>query len=517
MKSIVVLFDEKNKYEDEKAFDGKTAVELCNEAAASLGFEVATISEEKNGITNIASLFAVLDTLCKEKAAQNVIFSYADCPFLNKKLSQELLQTHIDYKAEYTFAEGYPLGFAPEVLDSGTIAILSELAKTTAAQTGNKKISRCSIMELIKTDINSFEVETVLAPFDWRLLRLSFDCSKKEKFTGCKNLYSKLNQNEKKETWLCDAAELSKTAAESLDILKTVPGFYNLQLAQKCSGKCSYCPYPKAFKAMENKEAQTAEGYMETKKALSLIENIAEFSREAVIGLSAWGECFNHPDLYIIIEKILSYPGLSVLIEADGNSIPNDFAQKIKELTENAAVRTSEWNKVMIVVSMDGFTEQTCKALRGSHFELAKAVDAVKELEAAVPGCVYPQFVRMNANEAELEGFFRYWNEKTNATKGNFIIQKHNNFAGMLENQEPADLSPLERNVCWHLRRDMTILYNGDVPMCYSCVLENITGNVFEESLEDVWKKTDEELKNHISGKYCKKCGGCDEFYTFNF
>ena len=161
----------------------------------------------------------------------------------------------------------------------------------------------------------------------------------------------------------------------------------------------------------------------------------------------------------------------------------------------------------MIAVSMDGFTAQTCANLRGKDFNLEKSVEAVKKLQESLPGCVYPQFVRMNANEAELESFFRYWNDKSNATGGNFIIQKYNSFAGLLKNEEPADLSPLDRNVCWHLRRDMTILYNGDVPVCFCRVLDDIKGNVFEQGISEVWKKLDED----------NKCGGCDEFYTFNF
>ena len=517
MKTIVVLFDENNKYENEKVFDGKSAVELCKAAASSFGYDVVTINKKSDGLSDISSLFSKFEAICSEKSADSLVFSYADCPFLNKALTDELLQTHSEYKAEYTFAEGYPAGFAPEVLDHGTVKILAELARTVAADIGKKNISRGSIMELIKTDINSFEVETVLAPFDWRLLRLSFDCARKENLLACARLYSILSDTQKHKPELCNAADLSKTAAEDSGILKTVPAFYNLQLAQKCSGKCTYCPYPAELKKAENKQACDADGIMDTQKALSLVESIAEFSGEAVIGLSAWGECFNHPDLLKIIEKILSYEGLSVLIEADGNSIPQNFANSIKPIVEKAAERTNGWNKIMFIVSMDGFTEETCKALRGSHFELAKAVSAVTELESAVPGCVYPQLVRMNSNEQELENFFRYWNEKTNATKGNFIIQKHNDFAGLLQNQEPADLSPLERNVCWHLRRELTVLYNGDVPLCYSCVLSDIKGNVFSEDLPTVWGKLNEEVQNHIDGNYCKKCGGCDEFYTFNF
>ena len=305
--------------------------------------------------------------------------------------------------------------------------------------------------------------------------------------------------------------------AKNPEILKTVPGFYNLQLAQKCQGKCSYCPYPAALKQKEGTEPVTAAKIMDFNKACSLVEQISELSGEAVIGLSAWGECFNHPDLLKIIEKILSFEGLSVFIEADGCSIPQNFAAEVAKIVNAAGERTNGWQKLMIAVSMDGFTAQTCASLRGSDFNLEKSVETVKNLEQSLPGCVYPQFVRMNANEEELEGFFRYWNEKTNATGGNFIIQKYNSFAGLLKNEEPADLSPLDRNVCWHLRRDMAILYNGDVPLCYSRVLDDIKGNVFEEGLVSVWKKFDDELKKHIEQNYCEKCGGCDEFYTFNF
>ena len=500
MKSIVVLFDEKNNYEDLKAFDGSSAKELCAQAVAALDLPVKTI----DGLSTIGELVTELDSICKQNQSDALIFSFADCPFINKALVKELLDTHFDYKAEYTFAEGYPEGFAPVVIDKGTLGILAELSKTTAAELASQKITRNCIFDLIKTDINSFEVETVLAPVDWRLFRFAFDCRKKETFISCQRLYQLIKNGNVDSS---SAAALSELAAKSRDILKTIPAFYNLQLAQKCKGTCSCCPYPAELKKAAGVTPENASGLMDTTKALELIQQISEYSGEAVVGLSAWGECFNHPDLIKIIEKILSYTGLSVFIEADGNSIPENFAEELKKVTDNVPERTNGWNKVMVVVSMDGFTKETCSRIRGADFDLALAVENVKKLEQSVPGCVFPQFVRMNDNEPELESFFRYWKEKSNASNGNFIIQKHNNFAGLLPNQEPADLSPLERNPCWHLRRDMIILYNGDCPLCYCRVLDDIKGNVFEEGIESVWKKIEED----------KKCGGCDEFYTFNF
>ena len=87
----------------------------------------------------------------------------------------------------------------------------------------------------------------------------------------------------------------------------------------------------------------------------------------------------------------------------------------------------------------------------------------------------------------------------------------------MLPPCKPADLSPVERNVCWHLRRDMNILSNGNVILCRECVFDNVLGNVFEQELEEIWEKQDLELKNQMECKYNEKCKLCDEFYTFNF
>ena len=52
--------------------------------------------------------------LCDENQAENVLFSYNDLPYINKNLGQKILDSQIEYKSEYTFADGYPYGFAPE-------------------------------------------------------------------------------------------------------------------------------------------------------------------------------------------------------------------------------------------------------------------------------------------------------------------------------------------------------------------------------------------------------------------
>ena len=530
MKSIVVFFDDNNvSRQNEAVFDGKSAVELSMAWAKCVSDSVVTVKAE-----TVTGLLEKIKAACDEKGADYVIYSYNDLPFLNKSLTEELKQTHEKYSAEYTFADGYPYGFSPELIDKGTLGILCELSKTVQESEGKKPVCRESIFNLIKTDINSFEVETVLAPEDFRLFRFAFHCGKKENFIACERLFEAVKAGG---TGKNDAATmgaigdipapgLSQIAAKNPGILKTVPGFYNIQIADNCRGTCIYCPYGACYKEKNGITPEKSDNVMKFEDFSALTDKIAQFSGEAVIGLSAWGEPFKHPEVLKMIEKVLSYKGLSVFLETDGLAVDETLCTALAELVKNAEERTNGWQKIMVAVSVDAFTAETYKKMHGisgnsgenggdNPFE--KAVASIKLLSQALPGAVYPQFVRTNDNEEELESFFRYWNEKSNASGGNQIIQKYDDFAGLLPECKPADLSPIERNVCWHLRRDMTILSNGDIPFCKEYVLSGIIGNAFKEDLETIWKKTDSVLLEQMNNQYNGKCRNCDEYYTYNF
>lgn len=526
MKTAVILFAiSDSPYMFDKLFDGNSAYDralswassvpesagifvfaggeyssTCRSEALKAGIPV-TVAGNRNW-----TLSAVLDGIAAtaaESGAAASVCAFADCPFLDPALTREIISTHEKYAAEYTFADGYPYGFAPEVLDRGTASILADMSKTTQQKSGEAPFGRTSISSLLKTDINSFEIETILAPKDWRLYRFEFTCSTKAGIAACRALYDASAGGN------MDAEKLSETAAGLVKVLKTVPGFYNIQIESRCRGTCSYCPYPEEFeKKYGFLPSSDKDGSMKLSQFKTLVKQMAGLSGQAVVALSAWGDPLLHPDFTEFVKTVTEQNGLSVMIETDGTLVTEELCAVLKE---------AAGKKIIWIISLDAVTEETYTKMRGGNIPLSKAASSVSLLQKYFPGNVYPQFVRMNANESELEKFYRFWKNEKSPSGGNLIIQKYDSFAGMLPDDRPADLSPLERNPCWHIRRDMTILADGSVPLCREYMFNNIMGNVFAEELAVVWERMTPYVLKDMNGQYDEKCRKCDEYYTFNF
>lgn len=451
---------------------------------------------------NTQLLLEELALFASRTASSCVVFAFGDCPFLNKALTRQVLESHKKYLAEYSFADGWPLGFAPEVIDCGALNILNGIAKSGTCAAAELPVTKESIFGVIKTDINSFEIETVMAPKDYRMYRFDFSCSTKANTLSCLELC--------KMESLDDAEALSDAAVKSAGVQQTVPAFYNIQISCPEKILTVYNPYSK--KPLESKG-------MDFENFCKLASAIEEFSEQAVVGLGTFADPLLNAEFGKYAEEILLHKGLSILIETDAlNVLEDSVMQQVKKLAD------SEPSRVTWIVSIDAFSQEVYNSIHGFGAEqsaFAKATRAVQVLSQLFPGNVWPQFTRMNANECELESFYRYWHDKASPSGGNVIIQKFDHACLFFSDERPADLSPLLRNPCWHLKRDMTVLGNGDVPLCR----ENepfadeplIVGNVFADGIEAVWNKFKPYLNEHIEKKYCGKCGKCDEYYTFNF
>ncbi|QTQ11954.1 spiro-SPASM protein [Treponema parvum] len=567
MKNIVVLFAPSvSLHMFDKKFDGLSAYEKAllwakdipdlagififadgktSSACAELNKknEMSRISVVEKPSWTVSSLLHSMHEACRSSNAQNIVYAWADCPFLNTTLTLEVIKTHSEYIAEYTFADGYPYGFAPELINCDTAAIIEKLSlrKDIPNAAGDNPVSRDSIFSAMKTDINAFEIETVISPVDWRMYRLSFHCASKEGLLACLKLAEiscgkggveetaadkAVDRNTGAENTDknfsakpagtgalsgASAEELSEMACKCAGILRTVPGFYNIQIEAKSGSRCVYSPYDDVLEKTKKKF-----GEMPLEKFKALVKNIADFSENAVLSLSLWGEPLYHKHIKNIVSEVLKYPGLSVFIETTGDGLSETLAAQIAEICGRCAPRTNGYEPVMWVVLLDSVTKEKYKEI---HFAdgFEAALNGINILSKYFPKSVYPQFVRMDINEDQLEAFYRFWSAKDSPSHGNLIIQKYNSYLGLLPERKPCDLSPVERYPDWHLRRDMVILSDGSVPLYKECMFDDIIGNVFEEPLEVIWHKSDRLMEDQINKKYDKISGTYDEYYTFNF
>ena len=484
---IVIFFFQNQKEEVENQTSGENVTLFCQENWSPF------------------SLLNFLYDFAQKFECEDVIFSFADLPFINLSLTNEIFLRHKKFAAEYSFADGYPYGFSPEIFAKDSLKILAGLAQKNPDFTKEKNISRTALFDILKTEINSFEIETILCPEDFRMLRLQFDCRSKSDFFSCQNLF-KIAQNEE------NPVNLSKLAQKSLQVRKTFPSYYSIQIAKNHKNKIFYLP---------KLEFNSEKDFMPFEDFSVLCKKISQFSEEAVISLSFWGEPLEHPYFEKFVQEILKYSGLSVLIETDSLSLTEEKIKNLKLIEENAQNRMNNYPKIMWIIKIDAFSAQKYSEIRGEKIEdFEKALQNVKILSSYFEN-VYPEMTRINQNEDELESFYRFWSEKQSPSNSKVLVQKYNDFCKTLPDLRPADISPLERNVCWHLLKDFDIFLDGSVPVCsqvYKSDEKNlILGNVFIDDLENIWQKKNQFVENQINENYSQKCRDCDEFYTFNF
>ena len=502
-------------------FDGKNAIEACFEQAARFPGVTKTVLlasshgdfsflkdaqiEQKDSwtkrslLTRISELQADFDC---------IYFAFADSPFLDPSLADAIVKRHIKYAAEYSYADGWPFALAPEILSPGTAGIL---AKILGDEDG--PVEKDILFSVIQKDINAFDIEAEISSVDLRSHRINLCADSKRNLTLLKNFYNAAGK-------IPSASDVERIIEEQPQILRTLPAFYPIQVYGGCPQKCGICPYPVFADSSERKD------FMDTQKFETLLDKITDFSGDAVIDLSLWGELSLHPEKMKLIENVLKRPNLSLVIETSGigwksceleecSRLCAAYSKKIPGNSKNPAPSLS-W-----IVSLDTADTALYSKLRGNGF--ADAQECAKTLFSLFPNDTYVQAVRLKGSEDDTEKFYRYWKENSPNGEKNIIIQKYDDFCGCLEKKQASDISPVIRQSCWHIMRDFPVLIDGTVPLCREDLTalkgasKKILGNVFTDSLESIWQNGEKYYKEQCEKKYCEGCVDCDEYYTYNF
>jgi spiro-SPASM protein len=492
-------------------FDGKNSVSLAVEQAKKfLGAGKTVLLAQRGDFSFLnGAEIEYSDSWTKRSLLEKIAglqtgfdiayFAFADCPFLDPSLAGSIAERHLRYAAEYSYADGWPFGLAPETLSPGTAAIL---AKILGDDDG--PVERDILFSDIQKDINAFDIETEISPVDLRSHRINLCADSKRNFLLLKNFIAEAGEK------IPSASDVQRIVEQQPRILRTLPSFYPVQVSRSCPQKCSLCPYPAFSGKAGNGE------FMDSEKFDSLLDKIAAFSGGAVIDLSLWGEMSLHPQKMNLIESVINRSGLSLVIETSGIGWKNEDLEKCAQLAQKANNKSFFPAPLSWIVSLDTADPQRYTELRGAGF--AEAVECAKKLLSLFPNDCYVQAVRVKGAEDDTEKFYRHWKENCPKGDKNIIIQKYDHFCGSLEKKQASDISPVIRQSCWHIMRDMPVLIDGTVPLCREDLNNGrILGNVFADSLENIWKNGEKYYSEQCEKNYTGICADCDEYYTFNF
>jgi spiro-SPASM protein len=526
MNALTVLFGGNLSAEAfEPVFGGKSAFSLALERAAAFPDTKKRVLLGKPGtelpagsgyslITGEWTVSLLLKTLSVESEGYDfTYYAWADTPLLDRELAGKLAERHYRFAADYSCADGWPYGLAPELLGPGTAGILYKIAggDPAAGSAGNDRVERDSIFAVLQKDINSFDIETEISTVDLRYHRLNLAADSR------RNLL--LLERFAESGVLAEGfSGVEKLIAEKPESLRTLPNFFSIQISAACpeirdsgAGSCAFCPYGE--EGQKARLRNFAGDFMDPGRFAELLDNIEAFAGDGVIDISPWGEPALHPECESIIAMVLERPALSLVLESSGIGWKPGAPERIAEKAAASAPRKNGMAALSWIVSLDENDLPGADTARTAF---------VQELAACFPkiNCpVYVQAIRTKGAEDAIERFYRAWKK----TEVGIIIQKYNGFCGALPDRNAVDLSPVKRRPCWHIMRDLVVLLDGGVPFCANACPELwkgrdvLLGNVFDAGLSEIWKNGEELYREHCREEYRGICSNCDEYYTYNF
>ena len=478
MKTVCVLLNFQPAVDSGRTLAGRTVAEWLEAALDDALPWVPRLALGPFAVRN--DLIAALSAAGRD--FDEVVIVAADAPFLQPELVRAMLALHREYRADYTFADGFPTGLTPEILRPSILSILAEWALERPGP-----VDRETLFQLLSVDINRFDVETHLSPVDLRNRRLSLTADTRRNFL--------LLERYAADTALETQAFLDLIEATA-DRSRTLAATLHVQITDGVLQVPAWSPLLQFVP-----DAKTRRNFLSRERWNDLLDKALAWAGDLTVLPSFWGEPSLHPQILELLSDALVKPGLRLCLETSG------LGWGQVNLEALGPMSNLEW-----IVELDSDVPETYALLRGEGSQEAQAF--TRRLLALFPGHVWPQTVRMVENEPEMEAFHKRWK----AEAGRVIIQKHNDFGGRLPRSKPSDLSPWKRHPCWHLARDLAVFLDGTVVVCRDDFERTQPlGNLWSDGFPAVWERGTDLFSRHLKEDWPGVCRNCDEWYTFHF
>ncbi|TGL44419.1 spiro-SPASM protein [Leptospira perdikensis] len=403
-------------------------------------------------------------------------------PLLDTHLTEKSWNRHRNFFSQYSYSENLPPGLTPTII---TREFLTSLPDTLATD----------IHSFFLKNINQYDVDIFYQAPDLRQLRLDFRLASVRSLTLVRGLLSfgevLLYEN------------ILPKLKENPELFRSAPSYLEWEIYKGCELKCTFCPREfvdtnndGSFVSVEN-----------VKKTISKLNT--ELTSPITISLSGNGEPLLHPEFQSVIIEILKLEFLTELIIETAL-----YTNTESLLSLIGSLNPSEKEKLCIIVNVTTLKQEVYQSLYGKP-ELEKVLNSINQLSEILPSrSLHVQMIKMKEVEEEIDPYFTFFEKKGI----NIILQKYNTFAKKLPERRVSDLTPIHRDYCWHLVRDLSVSVDGSVSICKQNQTEMI-GNLYSEPFNDVWRKGLDFFKYSFNGEHQKipaPCLNCDEWYTFN-
>ncbi|MFN3411026.1 MAG: radical SAM protein, partial [Exilispira sp.] len=399
----------------------------------------------------------------------------ASYPFFSISKNKFILEDAEKYLVDYYYGENFPEGIIAEVFKNSIIEQLIKISKDSDQYHHN------AIFEILLRNISLFDID-LLEGFNYYLpYRISLSIEDYSSLpliyyimTGIKpyNIDDLKNLNffnlrdlkpedikGKLEPKLIQEWDYIEKILMDLENLYTIPKTYIIELSSKCNFSCNFC--------ISKEELIRESEYLDKNRLFNFIDKNKNYLIDSKFIIGGFGEPFLHKDFNQIINYLSK--NNQIYIETNGSFLTKDFFNNFDN-PEN----------IYLIISLDAIKEETYKAL-GKKMIFSLLLKTINELLEKYPDNIYISFIRIPQNDDEIEEFYSYFQKYEN----NIIFRKFNSYSNKLENLEVADLTPVQRFPCYHLRREVFILSDGKIALCYS----DFNGNLINLNIEDKMEK----------------------------
>lgn len=476
-----------------KDFDGKNAIERIFELAQNNKYDryillqKGVVSVVPEGIKNVVLKGGrardILQTIFDEsRNCDDIVIFDAGNPFYDYKFVEEALERHNKFIADFTYAMGYPDCLAPRIVKKEIIPEIIKLVEDDEA------LEKDWLFYSLSKDINSFDIETFLADIDLRLYRIKFGSNDVGERALMAKIFKIFNN-------IPNIREIERYLSENIKELYTVPYMVTFELNSK-----------PALESIYRLPTGDPDALLDVELCKKAILQIKEINPTAVVLFGGRGEIFEHPGVFELIDFV-SKNCLTLILESEGVS-------KVGDITTNLDKINLDKSSFFVVLKYDAYDETTYKKIRpDGDFGKLNALFA----ELTGKGYkTYKEVTRTVDNEVEIEKYIRNTDKDGNSEADSLIIRKYSTYCGALPDKKVVDLSPLERIPCFHLRREIYVKSNADVPIC-RYKPDWIIGNIQTNSIGDIADKLKEEYRKNSECEYHDFCKNCDDYYIFNF